>query len=506
MGNVLKMEKQNQIRALLELGWSYRAIEKEIGVRRETISKYDHRRKTISKAAKVPADEKAKPARCPPNFRSNAARFELQIKKALEQGQSAQRIYQDLKIDFHAEVSYDSVKRYVRKLKKHEPKIYARIHSLPGEEAQVDFGQGAPSLKDGKYRRPWLFKYVLSFSRHSYEEVVWHQDVETFIRCHERAFQALGGVPKTIKLDNLKSGVLSAHIYEPELNPVYQQFAEYYGFVPLPCLPRKPEHKGKTEAGVKYTQNNALKGRKFDSLEEQNAFLKAWNRTWARTRIHGTTKRQVWQMFLEEKSTLQVLPEKEFEYFKIGFRTVHADGHIEVNKSYYSVPYLYLGKRIMIHHNSKWIKVFAKEENTLKLVAFHRTVNKGSFETNKDHLPENKTFTTLSYMKYLITKCNQVGTSCESWAIEALNERDQRAFRPIQGILSLTGKYGAVTVNGACEKAIKLNSYRYHTVKQLCENQKEQERGNQMELIQEHEVIRNTGEYQNHLELLDKRR
>ncbi len=101
--------------------------------------------------------------------------------------------------------------------------------------------------------------------------------------------------------------MLSAHVYEPELNPVYQQFTEHYDFIPFPCLPRKPEYKRKTEAGVKCTQNNALKRRKFYYLEEQSAFLRTWNRTWARTRIHGTTKRQVRQMFPEEKPTLQSL-------------------------------------------------------------------------------------------------------------------------------------------------------------------------------------------------------
>ena len=115
------------------------------------------------------------------------------------------------------EHSYDSVKRYVRRLKKKVPEVFARLHTAPGEEAQVDFGEGAPTLKNGRYKRPWLFKIVLSHSRHSYEEVVWGQDVETFIRCHERAFDALGGVPRIVILHNLKSGVLKANLYEPDL-------------------------------------------------------------------------------------------------------------------------------------------------------------------------------------------------------------------------------------------------------------------------------------------------
>jgi transposase len=502
VGNVLKMDKQNQIRALLDLGWSYRAIERELGIRRETISKYDYRKQTDSKPAKVPTDNEPKAARCPPISRSSAALFDDEIREALGKGHTAQRIYQDLVSDPEITVSYDAVKRYVRKLKKKSPKLYARIHSEPGEEAQVDFGQGALTLKNGKYRSPWLFKMTLSNSRHSYEEAVWHQNVETFIRCHEKAFQFFGGTVKTVRLDNLKSGVLKAHLFEPELNPVYLKFAEHYGFVPLPCLPRKPEHKGKVEAGVKYTQDNALKGRRFESLEEQNAFLKHWNRTWARTRIHGTAKKQVWEMFQEEKTHLRQLPDTEFDYFKIGFRTVHADGHIEVNKSYYSVPYLYLGKQVIIHFNSRWIKVFHKGNNQLELVAFHRTVNPGRFQTSSNHLPQNKTFTTASYTKYLLEKCRNVGRDCASWAEAALRDREQLAFRSIQGVLSLGKKYPFGIVNRACGKALVLQSSRYHTVRLLCEDA-ENHQDDEQKLIQSHEVIRESGEYQQYLELFN---
>jgi len=486
------MEKQHQIRALLELGWTYRAIERETGIRRETISGYDHR-----KAAKVPTEDGLKPANCPPSSRSSAAEYRTSIEDGLKQGHSAQRIYQDIKVQWKADVSYDAVKRFCRILKKKEPQVYARIHSAPGEEAQVDFGLGAPTFNGKIYRRPYLFKMVLSYSRHSYEEVVWHQDVETFIRCHERAFQAFGGVPKTIRLDNLKSGVLSANLFEPVLNPTYQQFSEHSGFVAIPCLPRKPEHKGKVEAGVKYTQDNALKGCRFESLEQQNGHLRHWNRTWARRRIHGTTKQQVQKMFSEERDRLKTLPPGEFEYFKIGTRTVHADGHIEVARAYYSVPHQYLGRRVTVHFNSKWVKILGPLSDSLEPIAFHRTIIPGRFRTESQHLPHKKTFSIVSYTRYLIEKCGHIGPDCEKWAHFILEERQQRAFRPIQGILSLKKKYGNLRVNQACENAIKLNAFHYHTVKSLCEDSLEDEP--QRELIQDHELIRSTSEYSAYL-------
>ena len=121
-----------------------------------------------------------------------------------------------------------------------------------------------------------------------------------------------------------------ACFYDPDINKQYQAFAEHYGFVPLPIRPYTPRHNGKVESGVGYVKK-ALKGRRFESLAEQNEFLRTWNRTVARLRIHGTTKQQVWKRFVElERGALGSLPSDPFALFNIGTRKVHPDGHIEV--------------------------------------------------------------------------------------------------------------------------------------------------------------------------------
>ena len=494
MANVLKMEKQILIRQLLALGWSYRRIQDETGIRRETVAKYDPRRQGETPRSSKPANVPTDPSNCPPiNFpsRSHAAIHDQIIRKKLTQGLHAKRIYQDLVTEYDYPHSYDSVKRYVRSIKKKTPKAYARIHTPPAYEAQVDFGQGAPTLKNGKYVKPWLFKMVLSFSRHSYEEVVWHQDVETFIRCHERAFESFGGVPEIIRIDNLKSGVLKANLYDPEHNPVYAAFAKHAGFVPLPCLPRKPEHKGKVESGIGYTQENALKGTKFQSLEEQNAYLRGWNRTWARTRIHGTTKKQVWVLFQSERHALKPLPEKHFPYFKIASRSVHPDGHIEVERAYYSIPHRYIGQRVIVHYNSLWVKAFVKNIR----IAFHRKISPGRFRTNRDHLPENKSLTAEEYKQRLLAKAGQIGPDCLRWANMALKTRDQLAFRAIQGVVRLTAKYSHQVINRACKEASAMGRFRYHTIKLLCDDNLQTHHYGP-ELTQEHEIIRSMKDYQ----------
>jgi transposase len=500
MPNALKMEKQVLIKQLLALGWSYRRIESETGIRRETISKYDPNHPRHSKPAKVPTDSQAQSAvenrpKCPPGKPtriSGAAEHDDFIRKSIAKGLTAQRIYQDLVVEHDFAHSYDSVKRYVRKLKERTPEVVAHIHTQPGEEAQVDFGKAAPTLKNGRFVKPWLFKIVLSHCRHSYEEVVWKQDVESFIACHQRAFESFGGVPQLIRLDNLKSGVLKAHLYEPELNPLYSAFAQHYGFTPLPCLPRKPEHKGKVESGVGYTKDNALKGLRFDSLDAQNAHLRDWNRRWARTRIHGTIKQQVWTVFVDsERNALQPLPEKPFKYFKVGKRKVYVDGHIEVAGAYYSVPHSYLGHYLTVHFNAQWVKVLDGTE----IVAFHHRAQPGRFRTAKTHLPENKTISQQEYKNRLLARCLAIGEAAHSWAQMALKERKQLAFRAIQGLLRLPDKYSPDLVEKACLEARKIGSVRYQTVATLCSDLSHA-KGEQIELIQEHDIIRDPSEYQ----------
>lgn len=495
MANQLKMDKVQIIQGLLKLRWSYRRIERETGIHRDTVRKYDPQR---AKPAEVPAGGAGEclqnQPKCPPAnprplercSRSNAAAFHDLIASKLGVHLEAQRIFQDLRSEHGYSGSYYSVKRYIRKLRGGQPEVFARLETAPGEEAQIDFGLGAPTLKDGRYRRPWLFKMTLSFSRHSYEEVVWYQDIQTFLRCHENAFADFGGLPRLLKIDNLKSGVLDANLFDPIIHPLYAAFAQHHGCVVLPCKVGRPEHKGKVEAGVKYTQNNALKGRRFEALDEQNAFLRHWNRTWARQRIHGTTKRQVWQLFDEgERQHLQPLPTSIFQFFEVAQRSVHIDGHIEVKGAYYSVPHRYLGMRVTVHFNGQWLKVYHEGE----LIAFHHAGDKGRFNTVPSHLPEHKALSQEQYTERLLERCAAIGQNTQAWARKTLTQRGPLALRVIQGVLSLRRTFPAARIDQACVQALQMSSMRYKTIKHLCEEPGSQPPA-QLLLLQEHELIR----------------
>jgi transposase len=238
LGNYLKVEKKQQVIALLQLGWSYRRIEAETGVRRETVSRYDQLRRPkpatvfpgseeVSEAisedsggigdsnpAKVFPGSDSKAAKVFPGsrapVRSSAAIHHDEIVDKVENKRlSAKRIFQDLVEDYGYAHSYESVKRYVRSLTR-ERRVVGVMHSEPGEEAQVDFFQGAPTFNasTGQWRRPWVFRMTLCCSRHGYEEAVWDQKLETFFRLHERAFLDFEGVPTIIRPDYVSRHII----------------------------------------------------------------------------------------------------------------------------------------------------------------------------------------------------------------------------------------------------------------------------------------------------------
>ena len=152
--------------------------------------------------------------------------------------------------------------RYVRKLRESKP-VEARvvIETAPGQEAQVDYGDG-PMVRDpqtGKYRRTRLFILTLGCSRKSVRLLVWRSSSRVWAELHEQAFRRLGGVPRLVVLDNLREGVLRPDVYEPELNPLFADVLKHYGAVAMPCRVRDPDRKGKVESAIGHTQRTPLR-------------------------------------------------------------------------------------------------------------------------------------------------------------------------------------------------------------------------------------------------------
>ena len=171
-------------------------------------------------------------------------------------------------------------------------------------------------------------------------------------------------------LDNLKEGVLAPDIYDPTLNPLYRDVLAHYGVVALPCRVRDPDRKGKVEASVGHTKRTPLRGLRFERLDDGQVYLDRWERRWADTRIHGTTKRQVAAMFAEERPALGPLPLEPFRYYQYGRRTVHLDGCVEVASAYYSAPPGWIGRRVDVQWDDIHVRLL--DPGTGQLLREHR--------------------------------------------------------------------------------------------------------------------------------------
>ncbi len=231
-------------------------------------------------------------------------------------------------------------------------------------------------------RRTHIFRAVLSHSRKGYTEAVHRLTTESFIRTLENAFWRLGGVPKTVVFDNAKCAVLKADWYDPELHPKIVEFCKHYGFTLLPTKPATPRHKGKVERGVAYAQN-AIKGRTFESLADQNQFFDQWETKVADTRIHGTTKQHVGMAFEKyESSHLLPLPKERFPFFYEEQRRVSRDGHVSVQRAFYSAPPEFLGCDVWVRWNSQTVRIF---NHRMEQIAIHCFQAPGKFSTLDAH-------------------------------------------------------------------------------------------------------------------------
>lgn len=481
MGNVLEPSKQHQVVALGRLGWSLRRIEAATGVRRETASAYLKAAGVAVRGRGRPSAGLPKPAISPavstdppgpPGAPSRAPcasacePYRELIGEALGRGRNAMAIWQDLVDDHGFTARYASVRRFVRQLRA-SPTDEARvvITTAPGEEAQVDYGDG-PMVRDpgtGKYRRTRLFVLTLGYSRKAVRLLAWASSTQVWAELHERAFRRLGGVPRVVVLDNLKEGVLRPDIYEPTLNPLYRDVLAHYGVVALPCRIRDPDRKGKVESSVGHTQQTPLRGQRFETLDAAQAYLDRWEAHWADTRIHGTTKRQVAAMFAEERPALSPLPLEPFRYYRHGLRTVHLDGCVEVEAAYYSVPPGWIGQRVQVQWTDLHVRVLAP--TTGQLLREHVRTKRGWHRIDDSDRSPRTPASTLA----LLDRARHAGPHLHTVCATIQAREGAAGVRRILGVLSLAKRFGPAAADEAAKVALDVEAPSYRFLRRYLE-------------------------------------
>jgi transposase len=267
--------------------------------------------------------------------------------------------------------SYSGVKRFIADLRPARDHGFEhRFETPPGHQAQVDFAhfQARFSSEPDLVRTIWLFSMVLGHSRYLFCRFVLRQDMPAVVRCHLAAFAALGGVPREILYDRMKTAVLGAgddgHIV---YNRQLLDLARHFGFIPRACAAYRAKTKGKVERPFRYIRQDFFLGRQFRDLDDLNAQLDHWLGTVANVRQHGTTGRIVGEAFAAERPHLEPLPAVPFSAVLRVERRVSRDGMVSVDGNEYSVPDLTRRRIVEVQITAQEILIL--EEG--RLVAVH---------------------------------------------------------------------------------------------------------------------------------------
>ena len=509
----MKPNQRATVITLLERNTPQREIARITGIDRKTIRSY-HARWLLdpSNSPGVATGSEAVATQIPPPWppalvSTSSSLCEVHrvfIEAQLRLRRNATAIFQDL-VDAHGYTgAYNSVKRFVRALRKKTPEQFDRLSFLPGEEMQVDYGEGALTLVPGtdRYKKPRLFVATLRHSRRSFRRVVWKSSQQVWAQLHEQAFRYFGGCPQYVVLDNLKEGVLKPDLYEPELNPVYAAMLDHYSVVADPARVRDPNRKGTVEHAIGHTQATALKGRRFESIEDQNEFLAHWEKNWAAKRIHGTERRQVQAMFEEERPHLKPLPLLGMQYFDEAERTVCDDSCVRVDHSSYAARPASIGSKVLV-------RIFAQriEIRDLASGALLRTHAKAQRPGTVVLPMDERVFNPSRETRLILRQASEIGEHASRLCELLFAIEGRVGQRKLWGIVGLARRYPAHCVDAACAQALEQGVYSYKRVLALTEAlfaqamaaieaaSGEAPAAGAHALTQQHELIRDAEEY-----------
>jgi transposase len=327
-----------------------------------------------------------------------------------------------------------------------------------GEKLFVDYAGQTITVIDpqtGELREAQVFVATLGASNYTYAEAHWQQDLPNWIGAHVRALEFLGGVPELLVPDNLKAGVTSPNLYEPDLNPTYLDLACHYGTAVIPTRVRKPQDKAKVEVGVQVVERwivARLRDSRFFSLFELNqAILKLLFELNRREMKHlGQSRLEIFEEV--DKPALAPLPEKPYEFARWKRARVHIDYHVCFEKHYYSVPYSLIGKQVDVRATENAVEIFHQRQ---RVASHRRSEIKGRYSTINEHMPPAHKYYSEWSPERLLRWAEEIGKQTAELVGCVLDSRKhpQQAYRTCLGILGLVKRYPNLRLEAACRRA-----------------------------------------------------
>jgi transposase len=371
------------------------------------------------------------------------------------------------------EVPYIRFWRSYHRLFPKTPEATLVLKHKPGEKVHIDYTDGISIFdpKTGKETKTQLFVGTMAFSSYFYAEFCLDQKQATFLKAQENMWKFFGGATPYLIVDNLKSGVTKAHLYDPDVNPTYCDFANHYNFAVLPARPYTPRDKAPVESSNNFIQQGfyqEFRHRKFTSLFELNRTFHQWMEK-AQHKVmkdHGLSR---WERFQKEKELLKELPNTPFEITEWRSAKVHPDCHIQVQKNFYSVPFHYIAQIVRVRLTQNTLEVFNQDHES---IACHvRRYGKHQYATHNAHYPEQKLSLALFDVKQAQRKANEIGEKTSKLVQQLLaGEHPLKYLRRSQGILRLSRKYSKASLEYACDMALKFKRPRLNYIQDCAQH------------------------------------
>jgi transposase len=354
-------------------------------------------------------------------------------------------------------------------------KAVMHITHKPGEEMFVDWAGSTMEVIDretSEVLTAYLFVSALGTSGYPYVEAFQNQKLESWILAHIHAFEYYGGIPRILVPDNLKAGIKKPCNYDPVENRTYYEMAEHYGTAIVPARISKPKDKSPVEGTVGDISTwiiAALRNRKFFSFAELNQAIRQKLRVFSEQpyQKRDGSRRSVFEEF--DKPALLPMPVRPYEIASWKIATVSFNYHIEVDKMNYSVPYIYIQKKVDVRITQSVIEVY----NSIRICSHPRLYGrKGQYSTIPDHMPPNhREFLAWDSDRFIAWAC-RIGDYTREVVqhILASKKVEQQAHKSCFGLLKLADKYSASRLENACKKALELKSPSYTTINNILKN------------------------------------
>lgn len=374
------------------------------------------------------------------------------------------------------ELSETSIRRYIHRK---YPARFTRPVTLrdtrPGEILEVDFGFFGLvyDSKEKKNRKAWFLSARLRHSRHTYRQMTFNQRQQTFYSALINAFEHFGGIPEKVVPDNMKSAVIQASFTDPEVNRSFQKMAIHYGFLISPTLPHTPRHKGGVESDVKYVKGNfwprfkeaqKQKGHSIPHAETLQAALELWDSGVADQRIVRGLGRSPAELFKQERDTLQSLPLSRWSILSMAQAKVQQTWRIQYENAFYSVPYQYIGERVMVLADSNMVTIYLKE----KEIARHmRAVHDWEIKRSDHHAPPGADRVCHQTRESLLQWAGDIGGYVHKMSLAIFNRQGIDGIQSVRSLCHLASHHGADRLDSACNQALKFKATRYREVKKI---------------------------------------